>query len=196
MGLERYRVEPVPYDVIKSFVKYHHYSHKTCGLKIYQCFGLYSEGTFGIPQLVGAMIYAKPAMPNPPKKYNPNNPDKCLELVRLVCIDDTPRNTESFFIGKTLKWLKKHTDVEMVISYADANHGHTGVIYKASNFTFEGMTGEKRQVLVDGKPYHERSLTDHSAPIYDVIRERIAKNDPGIQIIRTKPKYIFTYRIR
>ena len=40
-----------------------------------------------------------------------------MELRRLVCIDDTPKNTESYFIGKTLRWLKHNTDVEVVVSF-------------------------------------------------------------------------------
>ena len=75
-------------------------------------------------------MYAMPSMPHTSKKYNPINPDKCFELRRLVCIDDTPKNTESYFIGQTFKWLKKNTDIEVIVSFADEEEGHTGVIYK------------------------------------------------------------------
>ncbi len=37
-------------------------------------------------------------------------------------------------VAGTIKWLKKNTDWEFIISYADEEQGHTGVIYKACNF--------------------------------------------------------------
>lgn len=196
MALERYWVEVVSYSVVKRFVETHHYSHKTKGLKIYKCFGLYVSDTFGFPQLVGAIIYTKPSMPMQAKKYNPDNPDLCIELARLVCIDDTPKNTESYFIAKTIRWLKKNTDVEVIITYADSNQGHVGTVYKASNFTFHGMTGKRLNIMVDGKQYHERALTDYSSPIYDTIRNRIKNNDERVKIIKTEPKYIYFYKLK
>ena len=60
-------------------------------------------------------MYAHPSMPATAAKYNPINPDKCLELRRLVCIDDTPKNTESYFIGRTFKLLKQTTDMEVIV---------------------------------------------------------------------------------
>ena len=72
--------------------------------------------------------------------------DKLVELRRLYVVDGTPRNTESFFIGYTLRWLKRNTPVEKVITYADPKQGHSGGIYKATNFVYIGetKTGKKR----------------------------------------------------
>ena len=53
-----------------------------------------------------------------------------MELRRLCCIDETPKNTESYFIGRTLRWLRKNTGYKVVVSYADTHHGHEGTIYK------------------------------------------------------------------
>ena len=78
-------------------------------------------------------------MPNIWKKYAKAE-RKVIELKRLCCIDNTPKNTESYFIGKTLRWLKQNTDYDLVVSYADTFYGHSGVIYKASNFKHVGMT--------------------------------------------------------
>ena len=64
--------------------------------------------------LIGAMIYGKIAMADVWKKYADNESD-LIELRRLCCIDDTPKNTESYFIGKTLKWLKQNTTITSYI---------------------------------------------------------------------------------
>jgi hypothetical protein len=196
MALQGYWVELVKFSTVKHFIEENHYSHKTRGLKVYKCFGLFVSDTMGFPILLGAIIYTKPSMPGQAKKYNPDNPELCIELARLVCVDDTPKNAESFFIARTIRWLRKNTDMEMIITYADSTQGHVGTVYKASNFTYYGMTGRRLNVMVDGKQYHERALTDYSSPIYDTIRARIKNNDIGIRIVKTQPKYIYYYKLR
>ena len=81
-----------------------------------------------------------------------------IELRRLCCIDDTPKNTESFFIGQTLQWLKTNTDIKVIVSYADAHYGHGGIIYKATNFFHEGMTSKSRVIMLNGRQYHDKTI--------------------------------------
>ena len=151
MKVTDFTVELVQRNAVVSFIEKHHYSHNVNGIQSYYHFGLYRDGKFGLPEMIGAMMYAMPSMPHTSKKYNPINPDKCFELRRLVCIDDTPKNTESYFIGKTLRWLKQNTDIEVIVSFADQHYGHAGTIYKASNFDHFGETAKARVLMVDGK---------------------------------------------
>ena len=154
-----FTVEAVPKKAVTSFIEKWHYSHYAGGIQHRQCFALYSpDGKFGLPRMIGCMIYGQPAMSNTAAKYHPDNPDRCWELRRLCCIDDTPTNTESFFIGKTLKWLKQNTDAEVIISYSDLQQGHEGVVYKASNFINMGQTPSGQALMVDGKQYHDRTI--------------------------------------
>ena len=64
-------------------------------------FGLYHHN-----DLVGSIIYGSLSMANTRQKYG-NREDEVIELKRLCCVDDTKKNTESFFIAKTIKFLKK-----------------------------------------------------------------------------------------
>jgi len=132
-------------------------------------------------------------MPSTAKKYNPINPDRCWELRRLCCIDDTPKNTESYFIGKTLRWLKQNTDMEVIVSFADQHHGHTGVIYKATNFDYLGETGNGRILMVDGKEMHSRSLNQLDRPYGRELNRRYKARDKNIFWKNTKPKHIYVY---
>lgn len=195
MALNGYFVEPIEYKTTRPFVEQWHYSHSTNGLKLYQCFGLFrpNEKT-NIPELVGAAIFGEPAMTHQSSSWNISNPKACIELRRLCCIDDTPRNAESFFIGKMIKWLKKNTDIEVILSYADPSFGHSGIIYKATNFEMVGMTSPGKILLVDGKRYHDRTLR-MKKPYALKIVERIKNGDKTIQIINTPAKYIYLYRI-
>ncbi len=193
-----FTVEAVPKKAVTSFIEKWHYSHYAGGIQHRQCFALYSpDGKFGLPRMIGCMIYGQPAMSNTAAKYHPDNPDRCWELRRLCCIDDTPKNTESFFIGKTLKWLKQNTDAEVIISYSDLQQGHEGVVYKASNFINMGQTPSGQALMVDGKQYHDRTIRN-KRPYARAIKRRWeekqnGKKDDDIYFVETKPKNIYVY---
>ena len=188
-----FTVEQVPRKSVKSFIEKYHYSHSINGLHSDYQFGLYTEGKFGIPKMIGAMLYGTPAMPDTAAKYNPINPNRCMELRRLVCIDDTPKNTESYFIGKTLRWLKQNTDVEVIVSFADQHYGHSGVIYKASNFDHFGETAKARVLMVDGKEYHPRTMNQKDKPYGRAIKKRYLSGDENIFWKKRKSKHIYVY---
>ena len=193
MKVTDFTVEHVNRKAIVSFIEKHHYSHNVNGIQSYYHFGLFREGNFGIPTMIGAMLYAMPSMPATAAKYNPINPSKCMELRRLVCIDDTPKNTESYFIGKTFKWLKQNTDVEVIVSFADQHYGHSGVIYKATNFEYIGETASARILMVDGKEYHSRSLNQTARPYGRELKKRYDNGDENIFFTSRKPKHIYVY---
>lgn len=102
---------------------------------------------------IGVAIYGKPINRH-------ENATDALELRRLALIDETPKNTESFFLAKTLKWLEKNTKYTHVLTYADPNQGHRGTIYKASNFEFDGLETNKysKGFIIDKNPVHLRSI--------------------------------------
>ena len=198
MKVSDFTVEPVERKVISSFIEKNHYTHNVNGISHKQCFALYSpDGKFGLPRMIGAIRYGNPSMSNTAKKYSPNNPDRCWELRRLYCIDDTPKNTESYFISRTLKWLKQNTDIEVVVSYSDLQQGHEGVVYKASNFISMGQTPMGLALMVDGKQYHDRTIRNPK-PYARTIKRRweakqSGKKDDDIYLQKTKPKNIYVY---
>lgn len=103
-----YSVQPVARSEIRDFIEQYHYSHNINGLKSNYCFALYDGEA-----MIGAMIYGTMAMAGQWKKYTVDETttqDDVLELRRLVLVDDTVRNAETFFIATTLRWLKKHTE--------------------------------------------------------------------------------------
>jgi hypothetical protein len=188
-----YKVELSEYKVVKPLIEKWHYSHSVRGLQISQCFGLFGEDMFGLPKLIGGMIYGVPSsrMGQKSVRYG-NEPGKVLELKRLCCIDDTPTNTESYFIGKTLKWLSKNTDYQVVVSYADPDYGHSGTIYKASNFIHYGMTGTDKVLMVDGEKYHRRFINRDFSAAYEV-KKRYEDGDKNVYFRPTPEKHIYIY---
>ena len=193
MSVKDFTVEEIPRKSVVKYIEKHHYSHNVNGVQSLYHYGLFTEGNFGIPKMIGAMMYAYPSMPATAAKYNPINPEKCLELRRLVCIDDTPKNTESYFIGQTFKLLKRDTDMEVIVSFADQHHGHTGVIYKATNFDYLGETAKGRILMVDGKETHSRSLNQIKRPYGRELNRRYKAGDENIFWKKTNPKHIYVY---
>ena len=193
MSVTDFTVEEIPRKSVVKFIEKHHYSHNVNGVQSLYHYGLFREGNFGIPKMIGAMMYAHPSMPATAAKYNPINHDKFLELRRLVCIDDTPKNTESYFIGQSFKLLKRDTDMEVIVSFADQHHGHTGVIYKATNFDYLGETGKGRILMVDGKEMHSRSLNQLDRPYGRELNRRYKAGDENIFWKNTEPKHIYVY---
>lgn len=152
MQVREFIVLPCNMDEIKDFVKKHHYSKNVQGVQGKFCFKMEYNG-----KLIGAAIVGRTAMWNTFMKYGTAR-EEILELRRLCCIDKTPKNTESYFIARILKYIKTNArEIKKIISYADLSQGHEGVIYKASNFKFEGQTKPTISYLIDGKKIHART---------------------------------------
>lgn len=137
---------------VKNFIEKWHYSKNINGLISNYCFKLLDR-----EQLIGAAIFGEIAMANVWKKYVLKK-ENIIELRRLCCIDDTPKNTESYFIGAMIRYLKKNTDIKKIISYADPEYGHSGVIYQATNFELIGKTSKGKVIMWGDKKYHDKAI--------------------------------------
>lgn len=188
--LQNFRVYLTDRKNIKGFIETHHYSHNINGVKSTFCFEL----THG-KNIVGAMLLGEPATRGVSEHYGKK--EKVIEIRRLVCIDDTPKNTESFFIGFVMRWLRKNTNYEIVLSYSDLEYGHEGIIYKASNFRFVGTIPGAVKILWRGKLYHDRSMRvkykGQFKPFAQKLRD--AYNSGQTQNITTKGKNVWVYKL-
>jgi hypothetical protein len=198
--VKQFNVEETTLANVKQFLEHWHYSKSTAALIQRHVFKLMYEA-----DIIGAMVYGHLAMVNAWKKYA-DNPDDVIELRRLCCIDKTPRNTESYFIGKTIRWLKKNTDIKRIVSYADPFHGHEGTIYKASNFEHRGMTSPGKVIMLNGKKYHDKCVRDINKKILNETGQRVlaqssvrllnALKTGEAQWVETPGKHIYVYELR
>lgn len=136
-------------------------------------------------------------MHNQWKKYVSKEQD-IIELRRLCCIDATPKNTESYFIGRTLRWLKQNTSIHRVISYADPEYGHRGIIYRASNFSFIGRTKSGKVIIFNEKKYHDKTIrTKYNGalkPFAQRVKDALISKEASYQ--KTQGKYIYVYQLK
>ncbi len=188
-----YIVSPCERSDIRSFIEQHHYSKNINGVKSTYCFQLSTI----TGDLIGAAIFGNLAMFNQWKKYGDVVTDS-IELRRLVLVDDTKRNAESYFIGKMLRWLKKNTDLKCVVSYADPNNGHTGVVYRASNFEHVGMSAAGKVIIYNGKQYHDKTIrTKYKGELKPfAARIKQALQDKEAYYKNTVGKHIYLYKLR
>ena len=192
MSVKKYLVKTCDRKEVKNFIETWHYSKNINGLKSNYCFKLMDKDT-----MIGAMIYGQIAMANVWKKYV-NSEDQLIELRRLCCIDDTPKNTESYFIGYTLRWLQKNTEIKKVISYADETYNHQGTIYKASNFKHIGMTNKGKVIVYNNKLYHDKTIrTKYKGKLKPYCKKIKDALDVGTAFYKdTLGKHIYTYNLR
>ena len=131
-----YIVDKISSAVGQEFVKTHHYSHGIHNGPM--CYGLFDD-----TRLVGVCAFATPCSEAVcASVFGVEHKRSVTELHRLVLLDECPKNSESFFIVRALKLLKRdRPNYNAVLSFADATEGHIGTIYQATNALYTGTSG-------------------------------------------------------
>ena len=107
----------------------------------------------------GIVVYGRPPVQIEKSvfKESINKEYKVYELNRLV-IQTTEKNAASFLIGNSLKMIPKNN---IVVSYADSNMNHCGIIYQATNWIYTGSNkAHDCEYIVNGKKMHPKSITE------------------------------------
>ncbi|EEF1427350.1 hypothetical protein C9T98_22225 [Salmonella enterica subsp. enterica serovar Enteritidis] len=190
--MNNYKVCPVNVAYIRDFVEKYHYSHNINGLKISQCYAL-NDGDV----LVGAIIFGQ-LTTTAWRKYGKSESD-VVELRRMVVSDSCPVNTNTWFMARALKHLKKHTEFKVCVSYADPEHGHVGIVYQAANWTYAGRTAPDIVLETpEGKRYHSRALrTKYKGELKPFAKRLCALKEAGeLKEVRVQGKYVYLYALK
>ena len=87
-----------------------------------------------------------------------NEQEGLYELSRLCVHPNVQKeeyNITSWFVSRCIKRFRKDTKVKAILSYADSNH-HTGVIYRATNFRYFGLSSPKKDFYYADGTKHSR----------------------------------------
>jgi len=193
MALQGYTVIKTDRKTVTPFIEKWHYSHGINGCIADFCYVLLNPSG----EIVGAMFYGRMAMANQWKRFS-DIENNVIELRRLCCIDDTPRNAESFFIGRSLKLLKSEWLGSIVVSYADKEYGHQGTIYKASNFRqLEDIKGAN-VIIYQGKQYHDKTIRTKYNGVLKPFAKRIKDALESGEAVykKTAGKCTYVYELR
>lgn len=137
-----------------------HYLHRKCPCS--QAFGLFEESgvnadLFNTDRLVGVVVYGTPSSSSLRKGIcGVDESFNVAELTRLWIEDGTPKNTESYLIGNTLKLVDK----EIIVSYAEIQQGHLGVVYQATNWLYTGLSAKRTNWTIEGIDKHCQTIAD------------------------------------
>ena len=193
MALEKWYVKSVNRKTITEFIEKWHYSKSINGCISDYCYALYSPDN----QIKGAMFFGRMAMANQWKRFS-DTAENVIELRRLCCVDDTPKNAESFFIGKALKLLRNEWGGKVVVSYADKEFKHNGTIYKATNFKMVGEIKGAKVIDFNGRQYHDKAIrTKYKGVLKPYAVRLIAALESGDAVYRkTAGKYTYVLELK
>jgi len=170
---------------IVDFIKKNHYTG-SCIIAPSYVMALEDDGV-----LIGACVFSVPSR----QHIQVPNIYLLLELNRMFILDCTPKNTESWFLSKCLKWLKKNTTYEAVVSFADVGRGHVGTIYKAANFTLLGSTSKNYHYVDNSGVYiHKRKIWDRAKSLG--LLEKEYANQNNLTKISDPPKNKYVYYLK
>lgn len=118
----------------------------------------FAYGLFDDIELIGIITYGTP--PSAPLRRGIAGDEyktDVLELNRL-CLLYNRKNEASTLIGGSLKLLPKN---KIIISFADTNQDHKGIVYQATNFTYHGLSAKRTDWAVKGKEHlHGQTIAD------------------------------------
>jgi len=134
-----YTVRPISFLGARAFVSAHHYM-RGMGNSATGSYGLYDG-----PHLIGVLVFMTPCSERARAcVFGEAHVARVTELHRLVILDVTPPNAESYFIARALNALKEaKPHLWAVVSFADSGAGHVGTIYQATNGLYYGPSQGK-----------------------------------------------------
>jgi hypothetical protein len=178
----QYQIRQIDSRSANKMVIENHYLHRRAST-------MFAYGLFDGDEMLGTVIYGKPASNALCVGVcGAEESKKVIELTRLWIKDGTPKNTESYLIGNSLKMLPKELDI--VVSYAEIQAGHIGTVYQATNWIYTGMSDKHVEWLLDGKTAkHSRHLFDEHGGVNGAkayFGERLVKGERP-----RKHRYVF-----
>ena len=144
------KVAPISKFETDKFVLAKHYSHRAP--IFWAGFGLVEDGA-----ITGVVVYGQPSPPIQKHAFHERD-FRLYELSRLV-IQSRRKNAASYLVGNSLKLLEPKPCA--VISYADMEQNHCGIVYQATNWIYTGATkSHDKAYILGGKRTHPMTLRD------------------------------------
>jgi hypothetical protein len=137
----------------------------------------------------GVILFGSGANKNLGKEYLLNQ-GQYLELVRVAL--NSKQEVTSKALAISLKLIKKDLPlVKLIISYADKDQKHFGIIYQATNWIYQGDVKSNLFYKVNGKLYHSRSMFKKGISRIDYAKQI----DKNAQIIESEGKIKYIYPV-
>lgn len=143
-----WEVRPVCYDFARRIVKAHHYAKGGSNTATY-LHGLFRSGEIFDEQCLGVAWWIPPTRSAAEATY-PQRWQGVLCLSRMVIMPGVPANACTFLLARSRKLIDRKV-WPCLVTYADEWRGHTGAIYRADNWQYEGKTKPERTYQINGR---------------------------------------------
>lgn len=130
-------VADAPFVEAQALVRELHYARGGSNTYVY-CHGLYHRGLGS--RLMGVAWWLPPTRVAC-ESVNKEKWKQVLSLTRMVIRSEVPKNGASFLLARSIKIISAEHRFVSLVTYADESQGHTGGVYRASNWHYVGRTG-------------------------------------------------------
>lgn len=184
-----FQLRVIPYKVGREVVSRYHYS-RCAPSNVGVTFGAFAGREF-----VGVVMYGCPAGPNIWKAVpGLTQRSELVELMRLWVKDTAPRFFESRLISRSLRLVKQSGRYRAAVSYADPYHGHIGVVYQATNWTFAGQGNPSTKFdLGDGRGLVHQMTVNDRLRTCKLTEVRRAYPDATTVLVPGKMRYLYPF---
>ena len=173
------------HEAAKYAVMKWHYSKAMPSGKLIR-FGVWEDERF-----IGCVLFGRGATPSIGSPYGLIQIEIC-ELVRVAL--NKHKTPVTKIISLSIKKLKQtNPGLKLVVSYADQNQEHYGIIYQAGNWVYAGETN-KTNLYFDkkGRKYHERVVSVTGYKKQFGVYKKVYKPD-DLRKEEQKPKFRYLY---
>jgi hypothetical protein len=126
-------VQSISHGEIEHFCRLWHYSHSAPNTATYR-HGLVYVSTW---QHLGGVIWIPPMKSAAVALVGEDSWQGVLSCSRLVVAPECPTNAASFLLGRSMRLIDRER-WPVLVTYADTRLGHTGAIYRATNWRCDG----------------------------------------------------------
>ena len=117
-----------------------------------------------------------------------------LELTRVAL--NGKQETTSKAVAMALKRLKRDDPLcKLVVSYADIDQDHYGIIYQATNWIYLGDMKGQEYFIINGRHVHKKNLARSGETLSESFERVKRYKDPSAKRVMSKGKrkYVFCF---
>lgn len=142
-------VQPISLMTARHLIENYHYAKSGSNTAVYT-HGLFRKGEeFWEANCLGVAWWLPPTRAAAEATFT-GDWQKVLSLSRLVVAPSVPKNGASFLMMGSIRMIDKKA-WGCLVTYADTWRGHTGAIYKATNWEYMGLTEPSEVFVKKGK---------------------------------------------
>ena len=174
------KVIPIKKQTADAFVLNKHYTRRA---SVFWCaFGLVENG-----MISGVAVFGQPSPPIQRHAFADRD-FRLFELSRVV-VQSRTKNAASFLVGNSLRMLEPKPCA--VVSYADMEQSHCGIIYQATNWLYTGATkSHDKAYIIDGKRVHPMTLRDRG-----ITNPTAWAKENGVEMVHPEEKHRYFYLV-